>query len=373
MFRPKIAPGGPKPATQTILPFGDEPMEDAGGRSVWGRRTLHGSDGVRIWLLVLTLLVFVTVLVGGMTRLTDSGLSITEWKPVVGAVPPMSESVWQEEFERYRATPQYAELNRGMSISEFKRIYWWEWGHRQLGRFIGLVYIVGLLWAGATRRVSAGQWLWLLGGGLLLGLQGLVGWIMVASGLKPGMIAVAPVKLALHLSLASIFFAFLIGTHARWGGAEPTERGRGAGTFATVLAVLALVQIALGGLVAGHDAGMTYNTWPLMDGRFVPAGLMSMQPAWHNFTDNITTVQFDHRIGGYVLAALVLLYAVWAAVAGSFTREVGAILALVFLQVALGIAALLLVVPLHVALTHQAVALVLFGVLVRHAARPSTR
>ncbi|WP_370636915.1 COX15/CtaA family protein [Afifella sp. IM 167] len=346
-------------------------MEDARGRDIWARRSLFGSDGVRIWLLVLTFLVFVMVIVGGMTRLTDSGLSITEWKPVVGAVPPLSQSAWQDEFERYRATPQYGELNRGMSLGEFKRIYWWEWGHRQLGRFIGLVYIVGLVWAGVTRRVSAGQWLWLLAGGLLLGLQGLVGWIMVASGLRPGMIAVAPVKLALHLSLASIFFAFLIGTHAGWGGAEPEKRGRAGRTFAICLALLALFQIALGGLVAGHDAGMTYNTWPLMDGRFVPAGLMTMQPAWHNFTDNITTVQFDHRIGGYVLAVLVLLYALWASAGGRLTREIGALLFLVLLQVGLGITAILLVVPLHVAITHQAVALLLFGLMVRHAARPS--
>nr|WP_307155738.1 COX15/CtaA family protein [Rhodopseudomonas julia] len=327
---------------------------------------------VRLWLAILTFLVFVMVLVGGMTRLTDSGLSITEWKPVVGAVPPLSDEAWADEFDRYRATPQYELMNRGMSLGEFKQIYWWEWTHRQLGRFIGAVYLVGLLGFAIAGKLTLRLGLWLFAGGLLLGLQGLVGWIMVASGLKPGMIAVAPVKLSLHLTLASLFFGFLIATHARLGGAEVVRRATAGSIAACFISIAALVQIALGGLVAGHDAGLTYNTWPLMDGRFVPAGLLAMQPLWHNFTDNITTVQFDHRIGGYVLAMLVIGYGLWRLAVRRWSSDLALILAVVICQVALGILALLLVVPWPIALAHQAVALILFGLLVRHAARPTS-
>ncbi|WP_084175042.1 COX15/CtaA family protein [Afifella pfennigii] len=370
MFPVPTATTAPDPAADSLLPF-EEASLGSSGATVRPAGFLRGSAGVRLWLVILISLVFLIVIVGGLTRLTGSGLSITEWKPVIGAVPPMSQEVWQEEFALYRTTPQYEHLNRGMSLGEFKFIYWWEWGHRQLGRFIGLVYLVGLVFVTATRRVSLATGLWLFGGGLLLALQGLVGWIMVASGLRPGMIAVEPVKLTLHLTLASIFFAFLIATHTRIGGALPQRRGRGAMAAASLLAIVALMQITLGGLVAGHDAGMTYNTWPLMDGRLVPAGLMAMQPAWHNFTDNITMVQFNHRIGGYALAALVLLYALWRGLAGRMSAEIATILALVLVQVGLGVATLLLAVPWPVALAHQAVALILFGLLVRHAARPA--
>ncbi|WP_246008580.1 COX15/CtaA family protein [Afifella aestuarii] len=353
----------------SILPFAQSsfgPRSEKLGSS-WMRLR-----SVRLWLAILTFLVFVMVLVGGMTRLTDSGLSITEWKPVVGAVPPMSEQAWSEEFNRYRATSQYELMNRGMSLSEFKRIYWWEWTHRQLGRFIGAVYLVGLVGFAIAGKLTLRLGLWLFAGGLLLGLQGLVGWIMVASGLKPGMIAVAPVKLSLHLTLASLFFAFLIATHARLGGSDAVRRATAGTVAAWLIAVAALVQIALGGLVAGHDAGLTYNTWPLMDGRFVPAGLLAMQPLWHNFTDNITTVQFDHRIGGYVLATLVIGYGLLRLALRRWSSDLALIMAVVIGQVALGILALILVVPWPIALAHQAMALILFGLLVRHAARPAS-
>jgi cytochrome c oxidase assembly protein subunit 15 len=328
----------------------------------------HAPRAMLVWLLVLILLVFAMVLVGGGTRLTESGLSITEWNLVTGTVPPLSDAAWQAEFERYRQSPQYELLNAGMSLSDFRTIYWWEWGHRELGRFIGLVYIAGFLWFAIRRAVPGRAIAALAGMGVLLGMQGLVGWIMVASGLEPGMTAVAPVKLALHLTLACLFFAALIIMFVRLGGAVREAASPGLRLAAWLLVLLAFVQIALGGLVAGHDAGLTYNTWPLMDGRFVPTGLTLLQPFWLNFVDNVTTIQFDHRIGAYVLAAAVLAYAAVLLRAPSPARGRALLMALLVLgQVALGVVTLLYVVPIELALAHQALALVLLLALVWNA------
>jgi cytochrome c oxidase assembly protein subunit 15 len=330
----------------------------------------RGTRAARLWLGALILLVFAMVLVGGSTRLTGSGLSITEWRPVTGAVPPLSEAMWQAEFDRYRDSPQYDLLNAGISLQEFKTIYWWEWAHRQLGRFIGLFYVAGFLWLAAKRAVAP-RTLAVLGGmGLLLGMQGLVGWIMVASGLQPGMVSVAPTRLALHLVLACLFFAAIVMMFVRLGGAglEGVHARPAALWGARFLVVLAFVQIGLGGLVAGHDAGFTYNTWPLMDGRFVPTGLTLLEPIWRNVIENVATVQFMHRFGGYVLAAAVLAYAVAVRGGPAASRE-RALLAsvLVVAQVALGIATLLQVVPVGLALAHQGLALILLMVLVWNA------
>jgi cytochrome c oxidase assembly protein subunit 15 len=329
----------------------------------------RGRRGVRWWLLALILLTFAMVLVGGATRLTESGLSITEWNLVTGTIPPLGEAAWQTEFERYRQTPQYDLLNRGMSMGDFRTIYWWEWAHRELGRFIGLVYVGGFLWF-ALRRTVTGRTLAVLAGvGVLLGAQGLVGWIMVASGLELGMTAVAPVRLTLHLTLASLFFAALVVLYVRFGGAFREAAPPRLRLAARLLVALAFVQIALGGLVAGHDAGLTYNTWPLMDGRFVPRGLWNLEPGWLNIVDNIVTIQFNHRIGAYVLAGAVFLYAAvsWG---GSPPMRGRAVLAslVVLAQVALGIATLIHVVPIELALMHQAMAMVLLLALVWNAA-----
>ncbi|HEX2256294.1 MAG TPA: COX15/CtaA family protein [Afifellaceae bacterium] len=324
---------------------------------------------VRLWLALLIGLTLAIVLVGGATRLTGSGLSITEWQPVVGAVPPLSHAAWLEAFDQYRATSQYEILNRGMSLAEFQFIYWWEWGHRQLGRFIGLVYVAGLIGFAATRAVGRRAWLALFGLGLLLGLQGLVGWIMVASGLQPGMVAVAPVKLTLHLTFACLFFAALVAAFVRFGGARrmPAPAALTAGAWA--LAALIVVQIALGGLVAGHKAGLAYNTWPLMDGRFVPEGWLMLEPVWRNFVENVTTVQFVHRMGAYAIALAAAGYAWWAWRAGSaLRRRTALILTLVAIQVVLGILTLIHHVPLGLALAHQGAALLLLGAAVWNAA-----
>ena len=311
--------------------------------------------------MLLILLVFAMVLVGGATRLTESGLSITEWNLVTGTFPPLSADAWEAAFELYRQSPQYDLLNRGMSLGLFKTIYWWEWAHRELGRFIGLVYIAGFLWFVGRRGVPRRTALVLAGMGLLLGAQGVVGWIMVASGLEPGMTAVAPIRLALHLTLACAFLrrARRALRAARRRGAE--ARLAGERFAARTLVVLAFVQIALGGLVAGHDAGLTYNTWPLMDGRLVPSGLGMLEPVWLNFVDNITTIQFNHRIGAYVLGRRDPRLCCRDAASASRSRAIARCCFRRWCWRRSRSASLTLVavVPIGLALTHQGMALIL--------------
>jgi heme a synthase len=332
---------------------------------------------VRVWLYGLAALVVLMVAVGGATRLTGSGLSITEWRPVTGAIPPLSDAAWLAEFEKYRASPQYALLNQGMSLGEFRFIYWWEWAHRQLGRFIGLFFALPFLWFGAKGLLSRGLALALLTIGALGALQGAVGWIMVASGLKPGMTAVAPIKLTLHLLLASAILAALLWLAAGLNRAAAHAEGRG-GVRRTALLLVGMVflQVALGGLVAGSKAGLAYNTWPLMDGRLVPSldGLFAVSPWAENFVDNVALVQFNHRLGAYVLLGLAVFHALqtrrehssprggWAP-----ARRAGLLAALVTAQLALGIVTLLLAVPIWAGLAHQALAMAVLGTAVVHA------
>jgi cytochrome c oxidase assembly protein subunit 15 len=331
-----------------------------------------GTGAVRAWLYTLAALVVLMVAIGGATRLTGSGLSITEWKPVTGAVPPLSDSGWQAEFEKYRGSSQYQNLNRGMELPEFKQIYWWEWSHRQLGRLIGIAFFLPLLvfwWRGALSR---GMALALLGTGALGGLQATVGWIMVASGLQPGMVAVAPLKLMLHLLLASLILVLLVWMAAGLRGPRPIAPP--ARTFGPALAflILVLVQIALGGLVAGSKAGLTYNTWPLMDGRFLPPAdaLLSARPVIENFVDNPLTVQFQHRMVAY----LVVLFALWQAwtlrrraPGSSAARSATGLAAMALAQMGLGIVTLLLVVPLWAGLAHQLFAMAILVMATVHA------
>ena len=328
---------------------------------------------IRRWLWLVALLVFVMVVVGGATRLTGSGLSITEWRPVTGAIPPLSDAAWASEFEKYRASPQYQLLNAGMSLGDFKFIYWWEWGHRQLGRFIGFIYLAGFLVVALRRAMPWRQTLILFGMGLLLGLQGAIGWIMVASGLEPGMVAVAPVKLTLHLTFAALFFASVVAfaTALKPPRREEAPLGRMA---AWLLLALTFVQIALGGLVAGSKAGFTFNTWPLMDGRLVPSSdtLFAGSPFWENFVDNVALVQFNHRIGAYLLLAFALWHMIAlrrAAPASGAARRATAIAGLMVSQAVLGIVTLLLVVPLWAGLAHQALAFMVLAMAVVHVTR----
>ena len=322
---------------------------------------------LRLWLWTLAAMVLAMVVVGGATRLTGSGLSITEWRPVTGAVPPLSETAWQAEFDKYRQIPQYQLVNKGMSLDAFKTIYWWEWSHRQLGRAIGLVFAAGFvafLALGALQgRLLAG----VAAAGLLGGLQGTIGWIMVASGLREGMTAVAPVKLMLHLTTASIILALLVGLIVALRDRPVVAVSVAVRRMAFAVVAAVLLQIALGALVAGSKAGLTYNTWPLMDGRLIPPldGLAIVDPWYENLVDNPLTVQFNHRMAAYLVLVLALLQ-VWRAPAGGARRRAGVVALLVLSQAVIGVATLLWQVPLGLGLAHQALAMVVLSMAVVH-------
>ena len=266
------------------------------------RKGAH-TRAVRLWLYAAAAMVAAMVLVGGATRLTESGLSITEWKPVMGALPPLSEAQWLTEFHRYQQIPQYHELNSGMSLAAFKTIFWWEWTHRLLGRLIGVVFLVPLLWFLWRGWIEPGlrARLWLIFG--LGALQGAVGWWMVASGLVHR-IEVSQYRLATHLVLACIIYIAILWTALRLGENEQQPPPARIRAVAVGLLVLVLGQIYLGALVAGLRAGYVYNTWPLIDGGIVPEAsrLFITKPLWRNFFENALTVQFDHRM---------LAYAIW--------------------------------------------------------------
>lgn len=326
---------------------------------------------VRFWLLAVAALVVAIVLVGGATRLTESGLSIVEWRPVTGALPPMSEAAWQAEFEKYKTIPQYQAVNRGMGLHDFKTIYWWEWSHRLLGRLIGVVFLLPLLWFLWKGWIGAGL-RWRLWGILGLGaVQGAVGWWMVASGLAERT-SVSQYRLAFHLTLACTIYAALIWTWRRLCPPSPFEPAPRLRRTAVVLLVLVFLQIYLGALVAGLDAGLVYNTWPHIDGAWVPAldRLMFLSPAWRNFFENDLTVQFMHRLVAYGLWTVAILHAVDAARTARPAAGTAAMLALaVTVQAAIGIATLLHQVPISLALLHQGMAVVVLTVAVIHAER----
>jgi cytochrome c oxidase assembly protein subunit 15 len=342
----------------------------------------QGARGaVRAWLLALFALVVVMIAVGGLTRLTDSGLSITEWRPVTGALPPMSEVDWVAEFEKYRQIPQYELVNRGMSLAEFKAIYWWEWGHRQLGRVIGLVWVAGFFGFLALRKMPPGWTGRLLLLGALGGAQGAIGWWMVASGLEGQRVSVASYRLAVHLGLAFVILG-LIAWYAfqlRRSEAALMQARRGAeprlARLTGALLALAFVQIILGALVAGIDAGRAFPTWPLMNGEFFPSNALytAGAPAWTAFFENAGLVQFLHRMAGYLALALGL-YVWWRGrrSAHSATRRAFGVMALVLLgQVVLGIFTVLHAAPWQLGVAHQVTAVALWVLILRarHLAR----
>lgn len=309
---------------------------------------------VRGWLYFMAFLVFAMVIVGGATRLTDSGLSITEWRPLLGAIPPLNQADWQEAFAKYQLIPEYQTVNQGMSLEDFKFIYWWEWSHRFLGRFIGIAFFVPLVIFAATGRIARAYWPRLIGLFVLGGLQGALGWYMVASGLIDR-VDVSQYRLSAHLTLATVIYAamlwvgFSLGRRHRWpsGGREWLAAG---------LVALIVLQIAAGGFVAGIDAGMGYNTWPLMDGALIPKGLGVMQPYWRNHFENALTVQFNHRLLAYFIALVTVGYALTVRTPGARL-----LLAAVLLQIALGIWTLLWAVPLWLGLFHQGGALIVLA------------
>ncbi len=339
------------------------PGERAVGQSA------RSTQAVRLWLFAVAALIFVMVIVGGATRLTESGLSITEWKPVTGVIPPLSEGGWRAAFDSYKQIPQYAALNPDMTLDGFKAIYAWEWGHRLLARLIGLAFILPALWfwrRGALTGALGRQVLVATG---LLALEPIVGWWMVSSGLADR-VEVAQDRLALHLLIAAATFAALIYAAVGLGPPRGEQRiGAGFVASAAALSALIFVQLGLGALVAGLRAGLTDNTWPLMSGKFLPEGLFGLTPWPASIVDDVTTAQFDHRLVAYlvVLLALAQAYAAWRRAPGSpLARRAAALAALALLQAGLGIAALLFVVPIGLALAHQALALALFGVAIAH-------
>jgi cytochrome c oxidase assembly protein subunit 15 len=324
--------------------------------------------GVRIWLLAMAALVFAMVLVGGATRLTESGLSITQWKPVTGVVPPLNDQQWREEFDRYKQIPQYSKLNSDMDLKGFKTIFAWEWAHRLLARIIGAAFLLPLLWFWRQGQLKGRLGRELLVATGLLALEPIVGWWMVASGLSER-VEVSQYRLALHLLIGAATFGALL-----WAavGLRPRRREAASQRLATMsglVAILVFCQIGFGALVAGLRAGLTFNTWPLMDGRWVPEGLFILSPLWRNFFEDVTTVQFQHRLLAYVVVALALWQAVAASRAAAGTalaRRAAAVGGLAAAQVGLGILALLLVVPIWAGLLHQAFAMLLFGMAVVH-------
>jgi cytochrome c oxidase assembly protein subunit 15 len=328
---------------------------------------------VRIWLYVMAVLVLAMVVVGGATRLTESGLSITSWKPIAGVIPPLTDADWQAEFEAYRQIPQGVQ-NAWMGIEDFKYIFWWEWAHRFLGRFLGFAFAIPFLVFLVQRRFS-----WSLAGPLaglfvLGGFQGVLGWWMVSSGLTQ-LTSVSQYRLAAHLFAASLLFIALIWVARRLEPRQAAGTGT-AGWPIWGLLVLIEMQIVAGAFVAGIDAGMGYNTWPLMDGALIPRGLAVIEPFWRNLFENGLTVQFIHRMVAYFIVAYVGWLLWRQARHGGFGGVHGwlpRIAALVGLQVVLGIWTLLAMVPISLALGHQALAFMLAGAVTAYLADGTRR
>ena len=345
--------------------------------TVISARQVPDNRAIRWWLISIAVLIAIMVLVGGATRLTESGLSIVEWKPVTGTLPPLTQEQWTQAFEAYKTIPQYRELNAGMNLGEFKTIFWWEWSHRLLGRAIGVAYLLPFLWflwrgvLGADLR----RRLWLI---FSLGaLQGAVGWWMVASGLSQR-VEVSQYRLATHLVLALLIFAAIVWTLRRLANRPPSAASSRLKITGVALLVLTFVQLYLGALVAGLRAGKVYNTWPDIDGAFVPsaARLFFEAPWWRNLFDNALTVQFEHRMTAYMLLALAALHAFDAVQSRAGTAAINGALwlaAAVTLQATLGVLTLLNQVPISLALAHQAVAIAVLTLAVFQAERLAAR
>ncbi|MCV2890077.1 heme A synthase [Ruegeria aquimaris] len=338
-----------------------------------GRGGARGA--IRAWLMVLFALVVAMIVVGGLTRLTDSGLSITEWRPVTGALPPMSEAEWQAEFDKYKQIDQWRLQNQWMELGDFKSIYWWEWGHRQLGRVIGLVWALGYAGFLIARKIPAGWHGRLLLPGVLGGIQGAIGWWMVSSGVTKGaeMTSVASYRLATHLGLAFVILGLLAWYMMALGRSErdlmQARRAKETRLFgqATGWMHFAFLQILIGALVAGIDAGRNFVDWPLMAGQFFPPDATELTPLWRNLFESPGLVQFIHRMVGYLLLA----YGIMAWLRGRRSAHAqtrfafNAAFAALLLQVVLGIVTVLYAAPLHIAIVHQLMAVAVFVLILR--------
>jgi heme a synthase len=361
-------------------------------------RIVRSPRAVGWWLVLVALTIAAMVIVGGLTRLTGSGLSITEWDPIMGAIPPLSTAGWMAAFHKYQHIPQYVREHQGMTLAQFQAIYWWEWTHRLLGRLIGVVFLLPMLffiWSGAIPRSGIARMVVLFALG---GLQGFVGWWMVESGLETR-VSVSQYRLAIHLGVALILFAAILWTALEYLTRIPSPpsggEGKGEGVsvahlnldvpspqpspplrggegvfFAFTFVALVYLQTLLGALVAGLHAGLVYNTWPSMDGRFFPEGAFSSRPWWINFFENPGLAQFDHRIGAYIVAMcaiVVFVRAIHARLNGPALTSAYAVLIVTLAQIALGIVTLLNQAPILLSALHQTTALLLLSAAIWHA------
>ncbi len=323
---------------------------------------------IAVWLLVCCALVFAMIVVGGVTRLTDSGLSIVEWQPIVGTMPPITQNDWEILLEKYRATPQYQKINKGMSIDEFKGIFWWEYFHRLLGRLIGLVFFVPFVYFLIKKRVDRTLGIKLTGIFVLGGMQGFMGWYMVMSGLVNDP-HVSQYRLTAHLGLAIIIFAAMFWValdilSQRIDDIDKNQKIQSLRRFSATLTALIFIMILSGGFVAGIRAGFAYNTFPLMNGHFIPPEIFMLEPWYRNFFDNMATVQFDHRLIAWILAFLVPLFW-WQSkkcnLSASTRLACNLFLLMLVIQISLGISTLLYVVPIPLAASHQGGAVLLLA------------
>ena len=331
--------------------------------------------GIRILLMILFGLVVLMIAVGGLTRLTDSGLSITEWRPFTGAIPPLNAADWQSEFAKYQEIDEFRIQNQWMQLSDFKVIYWWEWGHRQLGRVVGLVWAIGFFWFLLSRQIPTGWTPRLLFIGVLGGMQGAIGWWMVSSGVTSGesMVDVASYRLATHLGLAFVILGFISWYMMMLSRPEralmQARRGKEAKLFglSTGLLHFAFLQILIGALVAGIDAGRSYTDWPLMGGQIFPASAFMLEPWWRNIFESPGLVQFVHRVVGYAL--LVFAVVVWLKGRKSAhpktQRAFNVAFGVLCAQIVLGIVTVLYAAPVQIAIVHQLLAVLLWVLILR--------
>jgi len=337
---------------------------------------------LRIWLLTIAALVFARIVVGGATRLTDSGLSITEWQPILGAIPPLNDADWQDAFEKYKTIPEYHLVNKNMSLEDFQFIYWWEWAHRFLGRFIGLAFALPLAVFWLSGRIPKGYAPKLLGILALGGLQGFIGWYMVQSGLTER-VDVSHYRLALHLTTAFAILALIL-----WIACDLADEGANGpirlhtlttsqNRIAWSILALLFLQVVVGAFVAGLKAGLVHNTWPLMNGAFVPADLLELEPWFLNFSENPATVQFIHRLLAYLLIALALWHTFSVASNADDERVVTSsrvLVAAFAAQAALGVVTLLQAanaaeIPIYLGLAHQGGGALVLAIAVWHTHR----
>ena len=319
---------------------------------------------VGFWLLAIALVILGMVTIGGLTRLTGSGLSITEWKPIMGAIPPLNQAEWQDAFTKYQRIPQYMVENRGMSLEAFKGIFWWEWIHRFLGRLLGVLFFVPFVWFAATGAIQKRDWPRMLLLFALGGLQGFIGWWMVTSGFEVRT-SVSQYRLAIHLGAALLLLVAILWIALQYLRDTP-ERGNARRGIA--FAALVYVQMLLGALVAGLHAGLIYNTWPDMNGRALPEDAFFSAPWWINFFENPGLAQFDHRIGAYIVAGFAaFIYARGIKLSGYVRASAKTVAIIAAFQILLGITTLLLQAPEWLAAAHQVTAALLLCAAVWHA------